>query len=98
MEKGVISKSKRSPRERHKAKNLVPEKGSKPNQCGQAVKDIQARLPNARIVYASAIIIDMPHLNSIFSYSFSMLKIKIYFFVNSRSLHLIIYNENKKLF
>ena len=40
--------------ESHKAKNLVPEKGTKPTQCGQAVKDIQARLPNARIVYASA--------------------------------------------
>lgn len=40
--------------ESHKAKNLVPEKGSKPTQCGQAVKEIQAKLPNARIVYASA--------------------------------------------
>jgi hypothetical protein len=40
--------------ESHKAKNLVPEKGLKPTQCGQAVKEIQARLPNARIVYASA--------------------------------------------
>ena len=65
----LISKSKRSPTSRmdqlinwvggesfdgliifdesHKAKNL-------PTQCGQTVKDIQAKLPNARVVYVSA--------------------------------------------
>ena len=40
--------------ESHKAKNLVPEKGSKPTRCGEAVQDIQAKLPKARIVYVSA--------------------------------------------
>ncbi|KAL8134766.1 hypothetical protein AgCh_009688 [Apium graveolens] len=38
----------------HKAKNLVPEAGGHPTRMGQAVLDIQARLPDARIVYCSA--------------------------------------------
>ncbi|CAI0555414.1 unnamed protein product [Linum tenue] len=38
----------------HKAKNLVPEAGSQPTRTGEAVLDIQARLPEARVVYCSA--------------------------------------------
>lgn len=39
----------------HKAKNLVPSKGGmKPTQMGLAVKEIQERLPRARVVYCSA--------------------------------------------
>ncbi|XP_039691110.1 protein FORGETTER 1 [Medicago truncatula] len=38
----------------HKAKNLVPEKDKKPTKTGQAVLDIQAQLPEARVVYCSA--------------------------------------------
>ncbi|CAA0815471.1 RING/FYVE/PHD zinc finger superfamily protein [Striga hermonthica] len=38
----------------HKAKNLVPESGGQPTKTGEAVLDIQARLPEARIMYCSA--------------------------------------------
>ncbi|CAJ2659104.1 unnamed protein product [Trifolium pratense] len=38
----------------HKAKNLVPEKGKKSTRTGEAVLDIQAQLPEARVVYCSA--------------------------------------------
>lgn len=38
----------------HKAKNLVPEAGSQPTRTGEAVLEIQARLPEARVVYCSA--------------------------------------------
>ncbi|XP_004488559.1 protein FORGETTER 1 [Cicer arietinum] len=38
----------------HKAKNLVPEKGKQSTRTGQAVLDIQAQLPEARVVYCSA--------------------------------------------
>lgn len=38
----------------HKAKNLVPEAGGQPTRTGEAVLEIQARLPDARIVYCSA--------------------------------------------
>ncbi|KAK7243900.1 hypothetical protein RIF29_38713 [Crotalaria pallida] len=38
----------------HKAKNLVPERGKQPTQTGKAVLDIQAQLPEARVVYCSA--------------------------------------------
>nr|POE98427.1 protein forgetter 1 [Quercus suber] len=38
----------------HKAKNLVPEAGSQPTRTGEAVLDLQARLPEARVVYCSA--------------------------------------------
>ncbi|OMO68935.1 Protein strawberry notch-like protein [Corchorus capsularis] len=38
----------------HKAKNLVPEAGSQPTRTGEAVLEIQARLPDARVVYCSA--------------------------------------------
>lgn len=39
----------------HKAKNLIPSKGGiKPTQMGLAVKEIQERLPRARVVYCSA--------------------------------------------
>ncbi|KAI4333252.1 hypothetical protein L6164_018085 [Bauhinia variegata] len=38
----------------HKAKNLVPESGSQPTRTGEAVLDIQARLPEARVIYCSA--------------------------------------------
>ncbi|GMH10575.1 hypothetical protein Nepgr_012416 [Nepenthes gracilis] len=38
----------------HKAKNLVPEAGSKPTRTGEAVLEIQAKLPEARVVYSSA--------------------------------------------
>ncbi|KAH8050072.1 hypothetical protein JL722_11607 [Aureococcus anophagefferens] len=46
--------------EAHRAKNLYPTAGvngqlpKRPTKTGQAVKDIQARLPQARVVYASA--------------------------------------------
>ncbi|XP_010537824.1 PREDICTED: protein strawberry notch [Tarenaya hassleriana] len=38
----------------HKAKNLVPEAGSQPTRIGQAVVDIQDKLPEARVLYCSA--------------------------------------------
>ncbi|GLU08554.1 hypothetical protein SLE2022_254600 [Rubroshorea leprosula] len=38
----------------HKAKNLVPEAGSQPTRTGEAVVEIQARLPEARVIYCSA--------------------------------------------
>ncbi|KAK4398778.1 protein FORGETTER 1 [Sesamum angolense] len=38
----------------HKAKNLVPEAGGQPTKTGEAVLDIQARLPQARVIYCSA--------------------------------------------
>ncbi|VVA22165.1 PREDICTED: strawberry notch [Prunus dulcis] len=38
----------------HKAKNLVPESGSQPTRTGEAVLEIQARLPEARVIYCSA--------------------------------------------
>ncbi|XP_031383242.1 protein FORGETTER 1 isoform X1 [Punica granatum] len=38
----------------HKAKNLIPEAGSQPTRTGEAVLDIQARLPEGRVVYCSA--------------------------------------------
>ncbi|KAG9439302.1 hypothetical protein H6P81_019467 [Aristolochia fimbriata] len=38
----------------HKAKNLVPEAGSQSTRTGEAVLEIQARLPQARVVYCSA--------------------------------------------
>lgn len=38
----------------HKAKNLVPEAGGQPTRTGEAVLEIQAKLPEARIVYCSA--------------------------------------------
>lgn len=38
----------------HKAKNLVPEAGGQPTRTGEAVLDIQAKLPEARVVYCSA--------------------------------------------
>lgn len=38
----------------HKAKNLVPEAGSQPTRTGEAVLELQARLPEARVVYCSA--------------------------------------------
>ncbi|KAL6567599.1 udp-glycosyltransferase [Orobanche gracilis] len=38
----------------HKAKNLVPESGGQPTKTGEAVLDIQARLPEARVMYCSA--------------------------------------------
>ncbi|KAE9590500.1 hypothetical protein Lal_00023309 [Lupinus albus] len=38
----------------HKAKNLVPECGKQPTRTGEAVLDIQAQLPEARVVYCSA--------------------------------------------
>ena len=40
--------------ESHKAKNLVPEAGSKPTKVGAKVMDLQQRLPKARVVYCSA--------------------------------------------
>lgn len=40
--------------ESHKAKNLVPEAGSRPTQIGLKVQQIQKDLPGARIVYCSA--------------------------------------------
>lgn len=38
----------------HKAKNLAPSPTAKSSKTGLAVLDLQARLPNARIIYASA--------------------------------------------
>ncbi|KAK4786922.1 hypothetical protein SAY86_010755 [Trapa natans] len=38
----------------HKAKNLIPEAGSQPTRTGEAVLEIQARLPEARVIYCSA--------------------------------------------
>ncbi|MCO5559785.1 hypothetical protein L7F22_013389 [Adiantum nelumboides] len=38
----------------HKAKNLVPEAGGQATRTGEAVLEIQARLPEARVVYCSA--------------------------------------------
>lgn len=38
----------------HKAKNLVPEAGGQPTKTGEAVLEIQARLPEARVIYCSA--------------------------------------------
>ncbi|GAU25308.1 hypothetical protein TSUD_274150, partial [Trifolium subterraneum] len=38
----------------HKAKNLVPEPGTDATKTGKAVRDIQDRLPKARVVYCSA--------------------------------------------
>ncbi|KAL0725755.1 hypothetical protein Bca4012_040354 [Brassica carinata] len=38
----------------HKAKNLVPEAGSQPTRIGQAVVDIQDKIPQARVLYCSA--------------------------------------------
>ncbi|KAM1484295.1 hypothetical protein TB2_035495 [Malus domestica] len=38
----------------HKAKNLVPESGSQPTRTGEAVLEIQAKLPEARVIYCSA--------------------------------------------
>lgn len=38
----------------HKAKNLVPVGSAKPTKTGLAVLELQEKLPNARIVYASA--------------------------------------------
>ena len=38
----------------HKAKNLVPNGSAKPTKTGLAVLELQEKLPNARIVYASA--------------------------------------------
>jgi hypothetical protein len=40
--------------EAHKAKNLVPCGSAKPTKTGLAVLELQEKLPNARIVYASA--------------------------------------------
>jgi P-loop containing NTP hydrolase pore-1 len=38
----------------HKAKNLIPESGSQPTRTGNAVFDLQEKLPDARVVYCSA--------------------------------------------
>jgi hypothetical protein len=38
----------------HKAKNLVPEAGGQPTRTGEAVLEIQNRMPDARVVYCSA--------------------------------------------
>ncbi|XP_039113703.1 protein FORGETTER 1 [Dioscorea cayenensis subsp. rotundata] len=38
----------------HKAKNLIPEAGSQATRTGEAVLELQARLPEARVVYCSA--------------------------------------------
>ncbi|XP_057949637.1 protein FORGETTER 1 [Malania oleifera] len=38
----------------HKAKNLVPEAGGQPTRTGEVVLEIQARLPEARVIYCSA--------------------------------------------
>lgn len=38
----------------HKAKNLVPEAGGQPTRTGEAVLELQARLPDARVIYCSA--------------------------------------------
>mmetsp|Transcript_34732 Transcript_34732/g.107439 ORF Transcript_34732/g.107439 Transcript_34732/m.107439 type:complete len:553 (-) Transcript_34732:1352-3010(-) len=53
--------------EAHKAKNLYPTAGkggelpTKPTKTGLAVKDLQRRLPGARVVYASATAATEPH-------------------------------------
>ena len=39
----------------HQAKNLTPSSSQKPTKTGLFVLQLQNRLPNARIVYASAI-------------------------------------------
>ncbi|XP_010260806.1 PREDICTED: protein strawberry notch [Nelumbo nucifera] len=38
----------------HKAKNLIPEAGGQATRTGEAVLEIQARLPEARVIYCSA--------------------------------------------
>ncbi|PSR92586.1 Protein strawberry notch like [Actinidia chinensis var. chinensis] len=38
----------------HKAKNLVPEAGGQSTRTGEVVLEIQARLPEARVIYCSA--------------------------------------------
>ncbi|KAG0494617.1 hypothetical protein HPP92_005611 [Vanilla planifolia] len=38
----------------HKAKNLIPEAGGQATRTGEAVLEIQARLPESRVVYCSA--------------------------------------------
>ncbi|KAJ4815925.1 RING/FYVE/PHD zinc finger protein [Rhynchospora pubera] len=38
----------------HKAKNLIPESGSQPTRTGNAVLELQEKLPEARVVYCSA--------------------------------------------
>ncbi|OVA03143.1 zinc finger protein [Macleaya cordata] len=38
----------------HKAKNLIPEAGSQPTRTGEAVLELQARLPGSRVIYCSA--------------------------------------------
>jgi len=38
----------------HRAKNLCPVGSSKPTKTGKTVVELQEKLPNARIVYASA--------------------------------------------
>jgi len=40
--------------ESHKAKNLLPTKGTVPTQTGKAVLALQHHLPNAKVVYSSA--------------------------------------------
>jgi P-loop containing NTP hydrolase pore-1 len=38
----------------HKAKNLIPESGAQPTRTGNAVLELQEKLPDARVVYCSA--------------------------------------------
>nr|XP_039270739.1 protein strawberry notch homolog 1-like isoform X3 [Styela clava] len=38
----------------HKAKNLIPSGSAKPTKTGYTVLELQKRLPNARVIYASA--------------------------------------------
>ncbi|XP_074301676.1 protein FORGETTER 1-like isoform X1 [Silene latifolia] len=38
----------------HKAKNLIPEAGGQPTRTGEAVLDLQDKLPGGRVVYCSA--------------------------------------------
>nr|XP_043628033.1 protein FORGETTER 1 isoform X2 [Erigeron canadensis] len=38
----------------HKAKNLIPEAGGQPTRTGEAVLELQAKLPEGRVVYCSA--------------------------------------------
>ena len=38
----------------HKAKNLCPTGAGKPTKTGQTVLELQTKLPQARVVYASA--------------------------------------------
>eukprot|EP00898_Chlorokybus_atmophyticus_P004114 jgi/Chlat1/4703/Chrsp3S00444 len=38
----------------HKAKNLVPDSGAQPTRTGEAVLELQNKLPMARVVYCSA--------------------------------------------